>query len=299
VSLMVALAVVLLAVGPRDAPTLAELRNATYRGGLSDEVTLKGGRWVGPPDEEAGGAHDAARLVEEAQARGDVDGDGEREAVAVFQESGAAGNGLFSFVAVMKRRESGIEDVATALIGDRVELWTARIEGRRILLEGLRAGKGDGLCCASELVEWEWVLEPWGLKASEPRALGRGRRELEALQGTEWALHEWESVVATPADSTPTLRYDHGRVQGSTGCRAYAGAARDGITPGDLSLVPRVISGAPCPGPKAAVEARFLRRLRGAKHWGFDSGRLTVVYDTESHGRGRMTFEAAAGTLIR
>jgi hypothetical protein len=76
------------------APTLLELRNATYAGleDLAVPVTLEERRWEGEPFEPGAASRPSVVLAPGFRLTGDLDGDGAEEAVVVLaQSSGGSG----------------------------------------------------------------------------------------------------------------------------------------------------------------------------------------------------------------
>jgi hypothetical protein len=69
-------------------------------------VTLANGCWTGAPPDDF-------RVVD------DLDGDGFEEAVVVLTYS-SGGTGLVSFLAVVRRQDGALRNVATTALGDRV-----------------------------------------------------------------------------------------------------------------------------------------------------------------------------------
>lgn len=149
----------------------AELKGMTYRlpgYPSANVVKLREGRWEGAP-QGASGDRESVWLLEHPLLEGDLDNDGQAEAVIVLrQDSGGLGTGVFNYVAVVKRTSLGLDNVATASIGDRVEVRSGRILDGRILLYGLQARESVGLCCPTQAAEWAWVLEGRELKVLPP-----------------------------------------------------------------------------------------------------------------------------------
>jgi hypothetical protein len=77
--------------------------------------------------------------------------------VVVLAES-SGGSGTFDYLAVVKRTASGIENVATAALGDRVQIRSARVDNGMLLASVVRAGKDDPMCCPGELADLGWTL---------------------------------------------------------------------------------------------------------------------------------------------
>ena len=226
---------------PADPPMLVELRNATYAGfeELASRVTLKDGLWEGEPIQPGGTSRPSVSLGRDFHLLGDLDGDGAEEAVVVLVQS-SGGSGTFDYLAVVKRTDHGMANVATTVLGDRVQLRAARIENGTLVVSGVQAGAEDARCCPGELVEWEWVLQGGTLIASAaPRKTGR--LALDALAGIEWVT-AWVGASTTrrPPEPEVTLTYQDGRFAGMSGCNRYVGSAQAGERPGDLPSARRL-----------------------------------------------------------
>ncbi len=267
------------------APTLQELRNATYRG-LEDTdgpVTLKDGKWVGKPFLEGGASRPTVSLVGNFRLTGDLDGDGCDEAVVLLsQDSG--GSGSFYYLAVVARRDGKLENVATQAIGDRIGLRDARIEKGLLMLQLVQAGPRDAACCPGQLVWRSWKLTSAGLK-EQPMAGKSGRLTPDAMGGATWVLRAWNH--GQPAQRTPaiTLVYKDGRLTGFSGCNQYFADVKPGEMPGDVKVGPVGGTRRACPERETQAEARFRRQLAGVQHFGFTTLKLALRYrDGDRHG---------------
>jgi hypothetical protein len=147
------------ATNTHSAPTLEELKNATYNGfkGHHGPVTLADGRWEGKPYVEGGASRPEVYFVRDFRLIGDVNGDGTDEAVVLLGES-SGGTGQNIYLAVVDRKNGKLENVASTLVGDRIQIREARIEEGRIFLDLLQAGPGDAACCPGELATRGWEL---------------------------------------------------------------------------------------------------------------------------------------------
>jgi heat shock protein HslJ len=193
----------------------------------------------------------------------------------------------------VKRTPAGLENVATAPLGDRVDIRSARIEGGKLLVSVLRAGKGDAMCCPGELADLSWTLS--GGKLEPAAGAGPpGRLSLDALAGSEWVLRSWDVDEPAPQEPEVTLAYQAGRFAGTSGCNRYNAAARPGDQPGDVSVGPSAGTMMACPDPQSAVEARFLKQLGRARKYGFLLGRLAITYGEDGGAVGVMLFEEQA-----
>jgi heat shock protein HslJ len=274
-------------VGP---PTLEELENATYQG-FEDpaSVTLTDGTWTGEPYTEDSASRPEISLVRGFRVTGDLDADNQEEAVTLLNLA-LGGTGQLLYVAVVDHRDGRPVNVATELVGDRVQVRGARTRGRRLYLDVVQAGPEDAACCPGELATLGWELLPEGGLSSISVTEEPGRLSLETIGDTKWVLREWSWGEPAPEEPEVMLRYDNGRLTGASGCNNYFTAATLGEMPGDVSLGPIGGTRMACPEPEMAVEARFLSQLKGVDRYGFMAGELMLGYSTND-GSGFMTFE--------
>ena len=144
-----------------QAPTLKELKNTSYSGieGLKGPVKLVDGRWKGKPYGKGSASRPAVSLVGDPRLIGDLDGAGTDDAVVLLNYA-PGGTGQLLHLAVVARKKGKIQNVATALIGDRVQIRDVRIEQSRICVDVVQAGAKDAMCCPGEVTTLEWTLEP-------------------------------------------------------------------------------------------------------------------------------------------
>ena len=265
------------------APTLEELGRATYSGikEVAGPVTLKDGQW------QKGRV--AVTLAPGFRVAGDLDGDRADEAAVLLAVNGG-GSGTFEYVAVAKSTAKGIRTVAAAPLGDRVQVRSARIEGRRMLLSVLRPGPKDARCCPGELADLAWTLAGGRLRSSAAKVTGRLTPEV--LAGQEWVLRAWKRGEPAPDQPEVTLRYEGGRFAGRSGCNRYSTAVTAGDAPGDVSIAPVAVTRMACAEPQMAVEARFVKQLEAVKKIGFWLGQLALSYPLEGPAPGEMLFDA-------
>jgi len=154
---------------PADAVAL--LRQASYP--LDDpfgSVTLVDGKFEGKP----AGASDASRatagLLEELVTSGDLNGDGQAEAVAPVWISGG-GSGTFSYLAVMTLAPDKATALATTVLGDRVQVKKVAVVDGKIVLTMVQPGENEPLCCGTETVEQQYTLQGNTLKQTDSQVL--------------------------------------------------------------------------------------------------------------------------------
>jgi heat shock protein HslJ len=277
----------------RSAPTLEELRNATYRGveEAGGEFALVSGRWEGRPFAPGGASRPSVTFVRDFRLTGDLDGDGGEEAV-VLLAAAAGGTGEMSYLAVVGRTGGSVANAATAPIGDRVQVRGARIDGQRIVLDVVQAGESDAACCPGDLVTRTWERAGDALKEASP--VKTGRLSLDALAGTEWVLKAWAWDEAAPAAPDVTLKVDGTRLTGNAGCNGYFAPVTPGGSPGDITIGPAGSTRMMCPEAEMAVEQRFLEQLAGVTQIRFVAGQLALRFAKRDNAIGVMLFDRRA-----
>ena len=259
------------------ALTVAELAGATYGGIFDEPVTLIDGRWEGAPYVEGGASRPAVGLVDYGTMTGDLDGDGaEESAVLLWESSGGSGTRLY--LAVMDRHEDDIENIATVLVGDRIQVHSGSVDGGRIALSVVRAGPEDAACCPTEKAQVSWELTGAILSPVEDRVTGT--LSLADLEGPEWVLRELGQGTPPPDGITITLSVRDDRVSGKSGCNSYF-AGVSGPTPGELHFNGMGATRTVCPEPVMDFERRYLRTLATSNGYGFLAGHLVLTCRTD------------------
>jgi heat shock protein HslJ len=278
------------------APTAGEVANITYRGveEAGGPAALRDGSWEGAPFVEGGTSRPAVGLVPGVLLTGDLDGDGDEEAVVLLYSS-SGGSGTRSSIAIVDRRPGGAENVATRLLGDRLQVRSMAIASGTLSIDVVRAGPADPACCPGELATYTWTLGTDGLGDSQPPAV-TGRLSTAPLDGTEWTLSHFAYDEEAPGSPAVTLAFSGGQLRGNTGCNGYFTALADlpDAGAGALRLGPVGATQRMCPDEEMAVEARYLRQLGSISSFGFMSGRLMLSYPD-----GVMLFDRAASAQAR
>jgi hypothetical protein len=147
------------------APTLLQARAATYAGVSATPVTLVDGRY----EEKAPAAGRARLLVslgETPLVTGYLDRDGRPEGiVTVWTEEPGRDRRLF--LAVLVVTPQGVRNVATAPIGDRVQVRAIRLEENRILVETLTSGRRDRAGRPTVRTQRMWAFADGALMEAE------------------------------------------------------------------------------------------------------------------------------------
>ena len=265
-----------------QAPTLKELKNASYSRieGLKSPVKLVDGRWKGRPYKKGSASRSVVNLVGDLRITGDLDGDGTDDAVVLLNYA-PGGTGQLLHLAVMARKKDKIQNVATTLIGDRVEIRDVRIEQKRIFVDVVQAGPKDAMCCPGEVTTLGWTLEPGGKLNPFVVTAKPERLTLGTIGNTEWVLRSWDLKAPAPKQPTVTLVFKDGRFTGKSGCNNYFAPVKEGNIPGDVEVGPAGTTRKSCPDNEMSVEARFLDQLVRVKKFGFLVTQLALSWEKD------------------
>jgi len=273
---------------PASPPSPEQLESATYAGLRDEPVTLSGGKWQGEPVAPESAARPEVVLIDTIAPTGDLDGDGAKETVALLSES-SGGTGSNSYLAVMKSSGAGVENVATALVGDRVQVVSLGIESGSITGVFVQAGEGDAMCCPSSKVRRSWKLEGGELLEQPIEELGKV--SIADLAGT-WNLVELPWGSPLPEGVEVTFSFEGNTASGLSGCNSYSGKIEE-TSPRELK--PGLFMGTQkfCEGPAMEVEAAYMKALGKATQYSFVGTRLVISYATEEGGVASMVFARA------
>jgi len=265
------------------APTLKELKNASYSGfeGLKSPVKLVDGIWKGRPYNKSSAVRPMINLVGDLRVIGDLDGNGTKDAV-VLLDYAPGGTGQLLHLAVMARRKSKVENVATALLGDRAQIRDLRIQQNRILVDVVRAGPKDAMCCPGEVTTLGWKLDASGKLIPFTVSAKPERLTLETIGNMEWILRSWDFREPAPEQPVVSLVFKDGRFTGGSGCNNYFAPVKPGATPGDVEVGLVGTTRKSCPNNEAPVETRFLDQLARVKKFGFLATQLALSWEKES-----------------
>lgn len=273
------------AAASEPAPTTEELAGATYTG-IEDQgpVTLSAGKWEGLPLIEGGASVPALWLSEGFRLTGDLDQDGADEAVVHLTYS-SGGTGNFGYLAVMDREDGDIVQKAIGMVGDRVQIRGARIDGGSIVLDVLQAGPDDGMCCPRQLATRTFGIQSGKLVETDTKVTGTAT--LAMFDGTAWVLRKLDGQEGEALPGQATLAFASGKVSGSTGCNRFQGTVSEGESATSLVLGPLITTRMACAEPLMAQEHAFLEKLGQAGVFQFLFGDLVL-----SGANGALVFSA-------
>jgi len=260
------------------APTIEELLSATYVGLEGDSaITLADGQWEGAPFVEGSAVRPQVNLIRRYRLTGDLDNDGDDEAV-VFLSQGLGGSGEFMYIAVVDRVGDAVKNVATAALGDQVQVREASIVKGRLLLDVVQVGAPDARCCPGDWLTRTWTLGPKGLAEVPSRAKVK-RLGPDALGGATWILRSWDLEEPLQDSVEVTLTLDGKVLTGDAGCNRYVAPWKAGDLPGEIRLGPIQSTLAACPEPGQSVEKRYLDLIDRARKFAFVATDLFVTWE--------------------
>lgn len=255
-----------------NAPTLAELANATYAGIEEEPINLSGGSWQGEPYVDGGASRPGVGLVEEIYLAGDLEGDGEQDAVVILWQS-SGGTGSFTYLAAMTRTENGISNVDTALIGDRVKFRSWQLVDGKIVIDVLQTGGNDPMCCPGTLATRTWTME--NNRLMEGQINVTGELSLAVLEGTGWLLTHMDRQ--TPIENAEvTLKFQEGRIAGRSACNHYSADIKDGENTGAINIGVAMSTRMACPDHLMNIEQAYLDALSRVDSFSFQMGSLAL-----------------------
>jgi heat shock protein HslJ len=272
--LMAAMMAVALAAGQAAtaAPTIDQLKGATYQGINDTPVTLKDGAWEGKP---VGKTKPRVVLQLASVEVGGITADGAQEAVVLLRKS-SGGTGVFTFIAVVADRGGKIENVGTTLLGDREQVRSLSIVDRRIVVDVIGFGPSEPMCCPTQKQRRTFYWTSTGLKEL-PREV-RGLATVTDLESRAWTLTSLDNDQPLPKGVTVTLAVKNRRVDGTGGCNSYSAAIVDGTGVRALEIGRLASTRKFCAGAPGDVEAKYLAALQTVFQFAFSAGDLALTY---------------------
>ena len=110
----------------------------------------------------------------------------------------------------MGREDGEVVQEAIGLVGDRVQIRAARIDGESVVLDVLQAGPDDGMCCPRQLATRTFGIQSGKLVETDTEVTGTA--SLSMLDGTAWVLRKLDGQAgeALPGQATLGLRLGQG-----------------------------------------------------------------------------------------
>ncbi len=249
-----------------------------------------------------------------SSAEGDLDLDGEVDAVAVLLED--HGTTQILHLHALLRDGRRVEDVAARLLGDRIGLRGLEVEDGIIRADLLVRPPGEPVSVRPTLpIVAHFALTGRGLvpvamtRVDSVQATGGGEERGAGPASPALSTHEWELVRfevgawapdLSAVQQAPALRFvsepdsaspGPGQLTGHGGCNRIFATFRAGAE-GRLEISGLAATRRRCPGPAMDLERRFLSALGGAQSYRIEGRELVVSF---SGGTMRL---AAGGRIV-
>lgn len=285
-------------VEPPGTPELSTLinilGNLSYTGVFPDRpIALKNGYYA---YSEGGSGKPHVSLVERLISTGDLNADGEQDAIFMLEDD-SEGSGRLTFMVAVLSVYSDPKPVEAVILGGRSGVESLAVDGSQVVVDIVTHGPGDADCCASWNVQAVYSLEDDRLV--EKSRTERNQISLEDLDGTRWRLVDLgDDQQAKQIDSEITLHFNDGQISGFAGCNDYSGA----VSSGDYGLNSINVSltsttGAICSEPASAQETAYLSRLTEASSWRYDYSYLSLLYKVDEDTNGELLFAPEAQAM--
>jgi len=135
----------------------AVLLNSTYRSPDWGEFQLRDGTYYRTPPNSQESPESYTTRFQGPVFYGDINADGLEDALVILSTQNG-GSGHFIELAAVLDQNGSPYNVATISLGDRVVVESGKVENGTIVLNMRVQGPNDGLCCPSQAVTWNFVL---------------------------------------------------------------------------------------------------------------------------------------------
>ena len=254
--------------------------NMTYTGIYPDKTLhLKNGAWQGKPYMSGAAVRPRVGLIKDFSFRGDLNHDGQPEQIVFLWES-SGGSGTRVYMAVNTYHNGHWINLATTLVGDRVQLQMGRVNRGKIELDVIQAGENDAACCPTHRVVRSWSLKDNQLVEQEPLLLGQ--ISVKDLQGPKWQLLKLNWQEKVPADMDIIIQFDDHKVSGQSACNRFTTIVKEGKQAAEISFGPIAATRKFCDPDIMELEERFLNALKNVRGFAFINGQLTLEWQDDS-----------------
>jgi uncharacterized membrane protein len=199
------------------APSMEELRNATYHDVVPVPVMLADGRFEGDDETRQYAPRLVVTLADNVYASGDLTGDGVDEAVALLAAN-FGGSGVFGSFVIVGNDGSAADHLASISLGDRARVTELTIRDGVLVADLVVHGPDDPMCCPTQAVRREWRLEAgqpveittattaerfrghlvWGHESRSFSECGEGRSGWVVNETGDELVEVYEELTSTP-----------------------------------------------------------------------------------------------------
>ena len=140
-----------------DTLAYDSLRNGTYYfDDVFDTVKLDSGYYDLPRDGEM--ERDPYYVQFSKCVWGDLDGDGNSDAIVVLQAM-EGGTGFFNYLFPVLNRHGRAHPLPGLEIGDRIDILSIKIRNRIVIVDLITQGPNDPRCCPTQEVVWRFRFD--------------------------------------------------------------------------------------------------------------------------------------------
>ena len=276
---------------------ISTLGNLTYAGILPDQM-IEFTDGIAFYD-DGGSGKPFVKLVDNLIVTGDLNGDGNEDAVVLLEDF-SSGSGHFTFLATVLDVASALTPTTALMVGDRIQVKSLTIEEGQVVANLVAQGSSDPACCPSWNVQKHFAFQDGTLVESSSAEVSQVA--LADLNDTSWQLVDLADL-GTPGDSSEaaepvlpdapiTLLITDGQATGSAGCNNYnSSLASNDDMPQSLIVGPIATTQKLCPDPIASQESTYLARLQDAAGWRYHAGNLAIIYRTDDNSFAELLFE--------
>ncbi len=261
------------------APELEKLRDTTLYGIYPHPITLTDGHWEGEPYAAGGASRPTVGLLTNYYLKGDLDGDGSEEAIVMLWQS-SGGSGVYSYLAIFSWRNGEVVNTGLAPIGDRVQIRSARIDNKQIILNVIQQGPDDAACCPSQKATRYWSLKKDYLQ-EQPTEI-EGLLNITDIADREWQLIRLGRNQPLPESAKVTLKIEGNRLSGQGPCDRYFAEIEAGDGAGEIKISQPGATMMACPDPLMSLEQRYFKLLSGVTRYSFIMGHLALSWHSEN-----------------
>ncbi|MDP2770957.1 MAG: hypothetical protein Q8O81_14120 [Giesbergeria sp.] len=138
--------------------SMETLKNLTYRIG-TDSITLQDGKREFIPDLDHGSHEKAIAVHLTDHAFGDLDDDGNTDAIAILQVTDG-GTGIYYYLAAIFNDKGTAKQFGKAyVLGDRLHFRSISVSDGEVAMELMMHGSNDALCCPTQFRSLEFRVK--------------------------------------------------------------------------------------------------------------------------------------------
>lgn len=250
-----------------------QLLQSSYSGIYQEDVKLNNGYYAGAPFDEGGASRPTVTLIDELIAYGDLNGDGQQDAAVLLLEN-SGGSGDFIYLAAVVNDNGNARNVATRLVGDRVQFRNLEITSGNITADTIAQDAGESY--AQPSLKKHLLYQLQGDKLVQLSSESQGNLSAADLEGTSWK-QQGEQQTPAPESHTGeiTAIFKDGKISGSSACNRYSASLED-HGKGRITTGPAISTRMACPPPLMEQESAYLNFLSKVEGFRFSFGKLVL-----------------------